>query len=797
MEITNLKEQFGDYLYYRLPKVYRDYDVEIKRVEEDEGGHKVENTYKTLQEYLRAFALGGFQPMLEDLEAIISLIDPATCPEQFLPLMLQHFGLDYIEDIPVKFQRRLLQNAIILYKKKGTLPAVVFLARELSGFSVHVEETERGGVAFALVKLDAYDNEDAELLLAQSVIQRYIHLFLPTTAQSEVVVTYGYTEGIHINSTASYPSDTDHVKYDVSEDYIDHLGKVWEGLYDEEYDVLQKCVDDDFATVRLINGMAIDEEFYVYPFDITSLTNKLDEGDGDYVFTNGICTEDEIITELEFDENSQIVVEGLKNATAEVKYLAGGYYDGVMPIHKLTTNILAGTTLEFRYGGKVYGYLSLDFDLISTEKYPTTFQLDLQNKVVRIYNRYFTETIDGTYDFVQNTGYNSFYTILKNYPVDFKATSDGLFMSGNTIPTVSNFGYNGDGVVGQFYIYIISGFVYVACKNTITSAEQMKAYFSENPLTITAPANYSRISSTQFGDTKYSVGGYTISMKYLSKAPEQGASITRIDCDIITLEDRQSAFTFENRYFTESTGVKIKDIDGIEKDYDLGISLRGLSEYCDYIEKVGDKYYIHNFIKRYDVEDFLANPSGSSGGGLDGNSFISWFKLSKSVCPVLSGDYSTDMLNLRTKYAHVNFLPCKGITYSQCPATYLEDSRYIDYPNRSDIFDFMFYTGSSWNGSSDVSYGVEINLGNAFGSDPGNKPLREYCQRKMWQDCFKHSDIEPGFFFVGNETVTEITDKNIINKLNLLPIPDEYAIISSRGIAFSEMRLTVKSKIYN
>ena len=219
MEITNLKEQFGEYLYSRLPKVYRDYDVEVKRSVVIDG-ETVYVTYKTLEEYLKALALGGFEPIQEDIEAMISLVDPQNCPKEYLPLLLQHFGLDYIDDIDEKYQRRLLQNALILYRKKGTLPAVVFLARELSGFKVTVEETEEGGVSFALVKMSAYSEEEAQQLNnAQVVIERYIHLFLPATVQPKVSTEYGYSEFIGFNGEPD--TNLDKVRYDYHEECED------------------------------------------------------------------------------------------------------------------------------------------------------------------------------------------------------------------------------------------------------------------------------------------------------------------------------------------------------------------------------------------------------------------------------------------------------------------------------------------------------------------------------------------------------------------------------------------------
>ena len=253
-----LATQFGEYLYSRLPKVYRDYDVKI--------------------------ALGGFQPLLEDLEAIINLVDPLKCPAQFLPYLLRHFGLDYIDDIPEKFQRRLVQNVVTLYKKKGTIPAVAFLARELSGFGVTIEEKSDGTIEFALVKLNAYEDEDAELLLAQDVVQRYIHLFLPARASSKIIVVYGFTENVHINAPKKAKEDGfDHAYYNVDEVVgtitIDENGyKDVDGGYSESFNYLNHVVEKDFESLKL----QLEEETHNFQPsipDLTSLTNLV-ENDG-------------------------------------------------------------------------------------------------------------------------------------------------------------------------------------------------------------------------------------------------------------------------------------------------------------------------------------------------------------------------------------------------------------------------------------------------------------------------------------------------------------------------------------
>ena len=272
---------FGNYLYNRLPKVYHDYDVDIMR-----GGV----VYKTLQEFLIGFAEGGFVPLIEDLEAIISLIDPMQCPEPFLPYLLKHFGLDYVEDIPVEFQRRLLQNILILYKKKGTIPAISFLARELSGFKVSITEGVEEGKNSVVIKLDAFEDEEAKLLIAQDIIERYIHLFLPTKCSYRFFTSYGFTEAIYFNGEAPV-GEFDKASYEVVESMDEYINIIDNRT--EQYGILEKCVEATNEKIRFDNGYADTENFAVFPFDVTTLTNQ--DVAMPFIYTNGISGVDKII----------------------------------------------------------------------------------------------------------------------------------------------------------------------------------------------------------------------------------------------------------------------------------------------------------------------------------------------------------------------------------------------------------------------------------------------------------------------------------------------------------------------
>lgn len=555
----NLATQFGEYLYNRLPKVYRDYDVEIERLNVET---QKKETFKTLQEYLYSFALGGFQPLLEDLEAIINLVDPFKCPSEFLPYLLRHFGLDYIDDIPEKFQRRLVQNVVTLYKKKGTIPAVAFLAKELSGFGVNIEEKSDGSIEFALIKLNAYEDEDAELLLAQDVIQRYIHLFLPAQTKSKIIVVYGFTENIHINPNGKSEDTTyDHAYYDVDEyediTYIDENGYDSKtGGYSEAFDYLKHVVEDDFNALKL----KLEEETHNFSPslpDLTSLTNCV-ENDGLPVFTNGISCED-VITEQKLTSTTGEAEFNIPASTSNIsvnKLVGGGNY-AVLPIYKCTKDLMKGTTLEFKYDGKSYGYYTLERDLYASENFPTTFQLDIYNNMVKVYNQYFVETIDESYDFTLYSGYGSYYASMRNgfvatglisdirikcdYDKDF-TVMNSIYFQPTTTPRIA------------FYLHN----VYISLSNVITSVESATEFVKSYPITIISPCAKDGSGS----DRNTSPTGQTISYKKLSNTPVDG-SMT-IECTVYTMNDRKTVFAYESPVFTQNSNIAISGYYGLK-----------------------------------------------------------------------------------------------------------------------------------------------------------------------------------------------------------------------------------------
>lgn len=185
---SSIALKITDFMYNKLPKVYRRMD-----------------TQKQLYRYLQAIFEGGLKPTLEAIGNIITLIDPATCPAEFLPLLCEQFGLIYLNEVPEKFHRKLLRNIVHLYKIKGTIPCLEFLGRELSGYPCKVVEIA-GKDEFELQIYTYDDGEDPELLLVQDIINKYLNLFAPVFINCRVIVSYEFSDIMSIPNP-TYNSD--------------------------------------------------------------------------------------------------------------------------------------------------------------------------------------------------------------------------------------------------------------------------------------------------------------------------------------------------------------------------------------------------------------------------------------------------------------------------------------------------------------------------------------------------------------------------------------------------------------
>lgn len=116
----------------KLPQIYRDEDSKIGF---------------PLKRYLESLIEGGYCDSIEDIEGILSLIDPMTVPDAFFPYLCKSFGLTYFPDIDISYQRKFLANIGEINNRRGTFSCVQFLIRVLTGLSCELSyyEGEYGG----------------------------------------------------------------------------------------------------------------------------------------------------------------------------------------------------------------------------------------------------------------------------------------------------------------------------------------------------------------------------------------------------------------------------------------------------------------------------------------------------------------------------------------------------------------------------------------------------------------------------------------------------------------------------
>lgn len=159
-----------NYLYFRcLPGIYQEEDAKIG---------------KPLYRYLQSIILGGYDLAIQDIDNIIKLVDPETCPEQFFPILYESFGFEYYPDVDIKYHRRFLMNFGELRKRRGTYSSIRFLVRVLTSMDVKQSylrgEYEGKQGRHLILDLQAKSISDIiNMDVNKAVIEQFLGLFVP------------------------------------------------------------------------------------------------------------------------------------------------------------------------------------------------------------------------------------------------------------------------------------------------------------------------------------------------------------------------------------------------------------------------------------------------------------------------------------------------------------------------------------------------------------------------------------------------------------------------------------------
>jgi hypothetical protein len=107
---------YGPRLYSLLPMAYRDQDFVLV---DPYNPWPVDSPQPPLQRYLQLIGF-QFDFIRTELESLMSINDALNCSGALLPLMMQQFGLVHEPEMGMQQERQLVQNAIHLYKQKGS-----------------------------------------------------------------------------------------------------------------------------------------------------------------------------------------------------------------------------------------------------------------------------------------------------------------------------------------------------------------------------------------------------------------------------------------------------------------------------------------------------------------------------------------------------------------------------------------------------------------------------------------------------------------------------------------------------
>jgi hypothetical protein len=107
---------YGYHLYSLLPMAYRDADIVLV---DPYNPWPVDGAQPPLQRYLQLIGF-QFDFLRTELESLMSINDAQNCSGALLPVMMQQFGLVHEPEMGMQQERQLVQNAIHLYKYKGS-----------------------------------------------------------------------------------------------------------------------------------------------------------------------------------------------------------------------------------------------------------------------------------------------------------------------------------------------------------------------------------------------------------------------------------------------------------------------------------------------------------------------------------------------------------------------------------------------------------------------------------------------------------------------------------------------------
>ena len=203
-ENPEILSPFTDFIYYhKLPQVYRDYD-NIVKLNDYSLDNVILNRTRPLYRYLRSIIDGGYANLIysavsgsRGIDQLLELIDPQTCPSEFLPIYCESMGIEWFQDLvvshtegvdPYYYIRTFLSNVGEVYKRRGTESVVKYISKVLTSKDVKISYTRQTDSRILWVEIQVNSPEEvSQVAFNAEVIQRFISTQIPYYLTSRVL----------------------------------------------------------------------------------------------------------------------------------------------------------------------------------------------------------------------------------------------------------------------------------------------------------------------------------------------------------------------------------------------------------------------------------------------------------------------------------------------------------------------------------------------------------------------------------------------------------------------------------
>lgn len=197
----------GYRLYQQLPQIYRDEDSKIG--------------YPLLR-FLELIDEGGVSVLEEYIQNHYKLTDIDQTPEEFIDVIADTIGLEFLFDTTPSQKRNLIKMAREIYERKGTVRGIELFVEYVTGYQdVSITNENPEDRSFD-IKIGIPDENPVKSEVFIPQLHRVLRMYAPFPSIVTIVLSFFYFDIINGNLTDEHPIDAvGDVKEDVVMDVFD------------------------------------------------------------------------------------------------------------------------------------------------------------------------------------------------------------------------------------------------------------------------------------------------------------------------------------------------------------------------------------------------------------------------------------------------------------------------------------------------------------------------------------------------------------------------------------------------